>query len=73
MNAYVGGRILKKTCISGGGGSFLLGNMGGQVGAGKIDPPEKLAGAGLSQSLGRKLAKLEIKPMKKTKNIVFDI
>ena len=76
MNAYVGsGRIIKKPCISGGGSSVLLrGPSIGSFNSSTITAPEKLAGSGISRTLGNKLNNLMVKPLsRKPKNIVFDI
>jgi hypothetical protein len=75
MNAYVGGRVVKRPCISGGGSSVLLrGPTIGSFSSATISAPDKLAGSGISKSLGNKLNNLVVKPLsKKPKNIVFDI
>jgi len=76
MNAYVGGgRVIKRPCISGGGSSVLLrGPNIGSFNSATISAPDKLAGSGISRSLGNKLNNLVVKPLsKKPKNIVFDI
>ena len=76
MNAYVGGgRVIKRPCISGGGSSVLLrGPNIGSFDSSKTSAPDKLAGSGISKSLGNKLNNLVVKPLsKKPKNIVFDI
>jgi len=76
MNAYVGGgRVIKRPCISGGGSSVLLrGPSIGVYSSATISAPEKLAGSGISKSLGNKLNNLVVKPLsKRPKNIVFDI
>ena len=75
MNAYVGGRIIKKPCISGGGSSVLLrGPSIGSYSPATTKEPEKMAGSGISKSLGNKLSNLVVKPLsRKPKNIVFDI
>ena len=76
MNAYVGGgRVIKKPCISGGGSSVLLRGPGiGFYSSTTTTAPEKLAGSGISKSLGNKLNNLVVKPLsKRPKNIVFDI
>ena len=75
MNAYVGGRVVKRPCISGGGSSVLLrGPTIGSFNSATTSAPDKLAGSGISKSLGNKLNNLVVKPLsKKPKNIVFDI
>lgn len=75
MNAYVGGRVIKKPQIKGGGAPVLL--RGPNVGSFDIattKEPPVFAGSGISKSLGNKLSNLVVKPLsKKPKNIVFDI
>jgi hypothetical protein len=76
MNAYVNGRIHKKPRIEGCGYSFLLNNVGSSVGGfnyATTTAEPKMSGSGLSKSLAEKMSKLSVQPLKKTKNIVFNI
>lgn len=75
-NLYLGGRVLRKQHIRGGGGDILLGttNVGG-FDTGYTKQPDSFAvGEGLSGSLAKKLQNLQVRaPSKKSKNIVFNL
>lgn len=74
-NVYLGGRVLRKSHIRGGGDLLLGTSSVGGFNKGYTKEPESFAvGEGISGSLAKKLQNLQVKaPSKKSKNIVFNL